>query len=358
MDPTTETAADLDRLREAWRRRRPDRTPVASLIRPSSPAPESLPPGTPARLGTDPGGHRGRGARRAERGSPVPAGRRHGRPRPRRCHGGHGHRRPRGPGRRPAGDRHQPDHPVLCPGPERLRSVLAYPEDTAGGLMDPETLSVRPNVTLDVVTRYLRRQSELPDRMDAVLSPGATTIPGDAVLRAAADGRPAGASRTSWTRRSNRSGPRPARRVAREFRTATSSSRSSTTTGGWSANHRRRRRRRDPEQVDHEICRARAWTRKTTHVRAGVHQPASALAVLMPMVATMGGIAGSQTLTLRSAVSRWEGPQVECRAAAARGTRGGFVNGLVYAIVASAVTVAAFGNWMAAGVIGDADQHR
>jgi magnesium transporter len=50
---------------------------------------------------------------------------------------------------------------------KRLESVLAYPEDTAGGLMNPDTVTVRPEVTLDVVARYLRRLGEqMPDGTD------------------------------------------------------------------------------------------------------------------------------------------------------------------------------------------------
>lgn len=40
---------------------------------------------------------------------------------------------------------------------KRLEAVLSYPEDTAGGLMNTDTVTVRPGVTLDVVLRYLRR---------------------------------------------------------------------------------------------------------------------------------------------------------------------------------------------------------
>lgn len=39
----------------------------------------------------------------------------------------------------------------------RLEAVLPFPEDTAGGLMNTDTVTVRPEVTLDVVLRYLRR---------------------------------------------------------------------------------------------------------------------------------------------------------------------------------------------------------
>jgi magnesium transporter len=36
----------------------------------------------------------------------------------------------------------------------RLASVLSYSDDTAGGLMNPDIVSVRADVTLDVVSRY------------------------------------------------------------------------------------------------------------------------------------------------------------------------------------------------------------
>jgi len=49
---------------------------------------------------------------------------------------------------------------------ERLAQVLSYPEDSAGGLMDPDVLTIRPDVSLDVVLRYLRVRGELPDVFD------------------------------------------------------------------------------------------------------------------------------------------------------------------------------------------------
>jgi len=50
----------------------------------------------------------------------------------------------------------------------RLESVLEHDEDSAGGLMNPDTVTVRANVTLEVVLRYLRARGELPSGMDAV----------------------------------------------------------------------------------------------------------------------------------------------------------------------------------------------
>lgn len=48
----------------------------------------------------------------------------------------------------------------------RLEAVLSYPEDCAGGLMNIDTVTVRPNVTIDVVLRYLRLRGELPAMTD------------------------------------------------------------------------------------------------------------------------------------------------------------------------------------------------
>lgn len=47
-----------------------------------------------------------------------------------------------------------------------LGEVLSYPEDTAGGLMDVDTLMVRGNVPIRVVIRYLRLLGRLPDHTD------------------------------------------------------------------------------------------------------------------------------------------------------------------------------------------------
>ena len=49
---------------------------------------------------------------------------------------------------------------------ERLNAVLAFEEDSAGGLMNLDAVTVRPDVTLEVVLRYLRMRGELPDRTD------------------------------------------------------------------------------------------------------------------------------------------------------------------------------------------------
>jgi magnesium transporter len=49
---------------------------------------------------------------------------------------------------------------------EQLRSAMSYPEDAVGALMDFDMVTVREDVTLEVVLRYLRRLEELPDHTD------------------------------------------------------------------------------------------------------------------------------------------------------------------------------------------------
>jgi magnesium transporter len=49
---------------------------------------------------------------------------------------------------------------------ERLEQVLSYPEDSAGRLMNPDVVTVRADVNVDVVLRYLRLRGELPDHTD------------------------------------------------------------------------------------------------------------------------------------------------------------------------------------------------
>lgn len=52
---------------------------------------------------------------------------------------------------------------------QRLEAVLSYPEDTAGGLMNVDTITVREDITLDVVLRYLRWHGEIPETTDSLM---------------------------------------------------------------------------------------------------------------------------------------------------------------------------------------------
>ena len=49
---------------------------------------------------------------------------------------------------------------------QRAELALSYDEETAGAMMSTDTITVRPDVSIDVVLRYLRLKGELPDGTD------------------------------------------------------------------------------------------------------------------------------------------------------------------------------------------------
>ena len=51
---------------------------------------------------------------------------------------------------------------------KRIEVGLNYPENTAGGLLNTDVISVRPNHTIEVVINYLRNQDNLPDNTDKI----------------------------------------------------------------------------------------------------------------------------------------------------------------------------------------------
>jgi magnesium transporter len=51
---------------------------------------------------------------------------------------------------------------------ERLQTVLEHEPDSAGGLMNTDTVTVRPDVSLEVVLRFLRMREDLPPNTDSL----------------------------------------------------------------------------------------------------------------------------------------------------------------------------------------------
>ncbi len=49
----------------------------------------------------------------------------------------------------------------------RVETALSYEEDTAGGIMNTDTITIRPEVSVDVVLRYLRLKGQLPEATDS-----------------------------------------------------------------------------------------------------------------------------------------------------------------------------------------------
>ncbi len=55
---------------------------------------------------------------------------------------------------------------------ELLKRALSYPEDSAGGLMNPDVITIRPDVNLDVILRYIRMRGKLPNPLGDLFAVG------------------------------------------------------------------------------------------------------------------------------------------------------------------------------------------
>jgi magnesium transporter len=51
----------------------------------------------------------------------------------------------------------------------RVEAVLSYPEDSAGGIMNTDTITVQARHSVELVLRYLRLRKDLPDPLDALI---------------------------------------------------------------------------------------------------------------------------------------------------------------------------------------------
>ena len=269
---------------------------------------------------------------------------------------------------------------------DRVTAVLAYPENTAGGLTNTDTITVRPKFTLDVVLRYLRRHDELPPSTDSLivvnkkdmylgLLPLATllTKPGDTTVREVmvTDANPISADLDESD-------------VAKLFEQNDWVSAPVVDEQGKLIGRITIDDVVDVirETADHSFMGAAgldeeedtfATTARTTPRRAlwlginlltallassvinlfqGTIDKVVALAVLMPIVASMGGVAGSQTLTVvirgmaLGHISRnnlgW---------LISREVRVGIINGLLWALVMAAIAGLWFGDWRISFII-------
>jgi len=270
---------------------------------------------------------------------------------------------------------------------ERLRSVLAYAEDTAGGLMDLDTIMVRADISLDVVFRFLRRRKEIPATTDSLfvvdregvfqgilpfndlLVHTPETLVGD-IMDAEIEGIPA---------------KMPAQDVANMFER-----RDLVTAPVIDSNKKLLGRITIDDVVDvirdkadHSFMATAGLTEeedlfapviKSTRRRLvwlGVNLITAilaslvirqfdvtidklvALAVLMPIVASMGGIAGSQTLTLViRAMALGQINKTNARKLLFKEIGVGIWNGIIWAIVVAAIAELWYHNLQLSIVIG------
>jgi magnesium transporter len=270
---------------------------------------------------------------------------------------------------------------------KRLEAVLVFPEDTAGGLMNTDTVTVRPEVTLDVVLRYLRRLGEqVPRDTDLLfvvnrddeylgvlrLADLVTRSPEDSVAEAMSlDVKPFAASITD-------------REVAQRFERLDLISAPVVNEAGKllgritvddvvdiireEGEHQFMGRAGLSEDED-MFAPVLVSTRRRA-VWLGINlltaflaswviglfeatlERAVALAVLMPIVASMGGIAGSQTLTLAIrgiALGQLSGKNA--RYLLLKELAVGALNGVIWALVVGAVAGVWFSDPRIAGLI-------
>jgi magnesium transporter len=266
---------------------------------------------------------------------------------------------------------------------ERLSAVLAFESDSAGGLMNLDAVSVRPDVTLEVVLRYLRMRGELPDRTDRlfVVNRHDQYLGVLDITRLLTDDPERTVGETMDSSVAGIAPETPAREVAKLFEDRDLVSAAVVGTDGKLLGRITVDDVVDVirEEAEHSVMsmagldededmfagvltsarRRSLWLAinlATAFLAANVVglfeatiEKVVALAVLMPIVASMGGIAGSQTLVLIiRGLALGQIEQTNARWLLIREISVGFLNG---AVLASLVGIAA-GIWFAQWTVG------
>lgn len=272
---------------------------------------------------------------------------------------------------------------------KQLESMLAYPEDSAGGLMNTDQISVRASLRVQTVLRYLRLLGDLPDQTDKLMVVDRqnryqgvlrvrrilTTGPEKRVREVMDDAYPAIPA------------DMPSHEVAQRFQELDlisapvidpegrllgritiddvvdvirdESERSLMNMAGLDEEAdmfapvlTSARRRAIWLGINLMTAFLAAWV---IGLFEGTLEKVVALAVLMPIVASMGGIAGSQTLTLAIrglALGHVESGNAPVLLLKELGI--GALNGVIWALVVAALAIAWFGDWEIGGIIGAA----
>jgi magnesium transporter len=269
---------------------------------------------------------------------------------------------------------------------ERLRNVLAWPEDSAGGLMNTDTVSVRPDVSLEVVLRYLRMRGELPQRTDSLFVVDRHDhYLGSISLARIITGDPEDLVGESLDPDSARIEPTTsAHEVAELFQDRDLVSAAVVSAQGQLLGRVTVDDVVDVirEEAEHSVLsmaglqdeedlfagvvtstrRRLLWlgvNLVTAFIAAavvktfeGTIEKVAALAALMPIVASMGGIAGTQTVTLIiRGLALGQVQWSNARWLLLKEIAVGGLNGLIWAVVVGAVAVLWFDTWMIATIL-------
>lgn len=269
---------------------------------------------------------------------------------------------------------------------ERLTQVLAWPEDSAGGLMSTDTVSLRPDVTLEVVLRYLRMRGELPARTDRLFVVDRNDrYLGTISLSRIITGEPDDLVGDSLDTEAPRIEPEtPAQEVAQLFQDRDLVSAAVVEPGGKLLGRITIDDVVDVirEEAEHSVL-SMAGLRDEESLFAGVIPSArrrmlwlglnvitafvvasvvksfeatiekvAVLAALMPIVASMGGIAGTQTVTLIvRGLALGQVQWSNARWLLFKEIGVGALNGLLFAMIVGIVTIVWFDTWKIAGII-------
>ncbi|GAB5415849.1 MAG: magnesium transporter [Congregibacter sp.] len=267
----------------------------------------------------------------------------------------------------------------------RLEKVMVYAEDSAGGLMNTDTITIRADVTLDVVLRFLRRHEEIPEMTDTLIVVSRDDrYVGLLPIRTLLVSDPGCSVRELMlTKRKPITTDMPDTEVALLFERNDWVSAPVVDEGGFvvgritiddvvdvirdDADHSLMSMAGLDEDVDAfapalKTARRRAvWlganlltaviASSVINVFQGTIEKVVALAVLMPIVASMGGIAGTQTLTvLVRALAMGQINRSNARWLVTREVVVGAINGITWAVVL-AVTAALWFDDVTLGLI-------
>ena len=269
---------------------------------------------------------------------------------------------------------------------ERLNAVLRYPQDSAGGLMNTDTVSLRPDVTLEVVLRYLRMRGELPDRTDRlfVVNRNDRYLGALDVTRLLTDDPDRTVAEVMDSSIGGIKAQTPAGEVTKLFENRDLISAAVVGADGRLLGRITVDDVVDVirEQADHSVKslanlqdeedlfsavvpssrRRGIWlgvNLLTAFLASGVVaffegtiERIVALAVLMPIVASMGGIAGTQTVTLIvRGLALGQVSWSNTRWLLLKESTVALLNGLVWAVVVGAYTMVMYAQWKLAGII-------
>src|SRR4051812_24951571 len=269
---------------------------------------------------------------------------------------------------------------------DRLNTVLSFEADSAGGLMNNDTVSVRADVTVEVVQRYLRMRGELPDKTDRlfVVDRDDRYLGTVALTRLLTEDpeKPVG---DILDPDAPRIAPETvANEVSRLFQDRDLVSAAVVDVTGKLLGRVTIDDVVDVirEEAAHEVMSS-AGLRDEEDVFAGIIpstrrrlvwlginlvtaflaaavvsrfegtiEKVAALAALMPIVASMGGIAGTQTVTLIiRGIALGQVEWVNAKWLLWKEIAVGGLNGLIWAVIVGSVTIAWYGTWKISAII-------